>query len=261
MIDSHAHLNDAQFKDKIDSTIQNAMEVGVKEIMVPGWDVNSSIDAIKIAETHKGIIASVGIHPENIEGITPYEVTKLVPFIQNPKVKAIGEIGLDYHWRSDNKESQKIFLLKQLDLARLNHLPVIIHERDATEDFLNIIRDYIHTYGKSPNIGIMHSFSGSKETMKELIEYGFYISFSGPVTFKNAKNLKECAILCPLNRILSETDSPYLSPIPHRGEMNEPKNVIFVLDEIANLKGIDSQELEEIITENYHNVFNLKEDL
>lgn len=257
MIDSHCHLNDQAFSINLEKVISDAFGNDVNTILVPGWNVTSSIDAIKIASIHKGIYAAVGIHPENLDGDIKQNLLEIANLAESKKVIAIGEVGLDYHYGKDNAMLQKEYLVGQLELAKKLNLPVIIHMRDATEDFLELIKTYISKSGKRPNIGIMHSYSGSVETMKTLLDLGFYISFSGPVTYKNARSQKECALVCPLDKILVETDSPYLPPVPHRGEINEPKNVGYVIDEIASIKRITKEELVEATTRNFNNLFNL----
>ena len=156
---------------------------------------------------------------------------------------------------------QKEFFIKQIELAYELNLPFVVHMRDATEDILNILKSTIKRLGKRENMGIIHSYSGSTETMNELIKLGFLISFSGPVTFKNAKIQKECASLCPLDKLLVETDSPYLSPEPFRGKMNEPKNTYYTLKYISELKGIDIKVLEDATSSNFNKLFHLEENL
>ncbi len=258
MIDSHAHLNDEAFIDNLDEVLLDARKSGIKTIICPGWDLESSVKAIKIAEREDDVFASIGIHPENVKDAKDEDLLKIEELSSNKKVVAIGEIGLDYHYGKDTIELQKEYLLKQLALSSKKNLPVIIHLREATEDFLNIIKEHSEKTGKHEKIGVMHCYSGSTETMKILLDLGFYISFGGPVTFKNAKTVKEAALLCPLDRLLIETDSPYLAPHPLRGRVNTPKNVSLVLKEIAKIKGIDEKIIEENVEKNLYFLFNIK---
>jgi len=259
LIDSHSHLNDSCFDNEIEKIIKNMKEMNVDKVLVPAWDINSSLKTVELIKNNDELYGAVGIHPENIDGLKIEDISKIKDLAMNKKIIAIGEIGLDYHYTSENKELQKNFLIKQLDLSYEMNLPVLIHMRDATEDFMILIKDYIKRKGMRDNIGIMHSFSGSVETMNELIKLGFYISFSGPVTFKNARVQKECAMACRNDRILIETDAPYLTPHPYRGLRNEPKNVYYVLEEISKLKNISIDELSKDIRENFKKLFNLEE--
>ena len=229
IIDSHAHLNDKALINDINSIIKNMDDNGVSKVLIPGWDIESSIDAIKLSTSYDKFYAAIGIHPENIDGLTLDDINKLKELAKNDKVIAIGEIGLDYHWTKETIKEQKEFFKAQLDLSLELNLPVVIHMRDCTEDLLSIVKEFKNEHNLDSIKGIMHSFSGSVETMNEFLKLGFYISFSGPVTFKNARQQKECASLCPIDRILVETDSPYLTPEPHRVKRNEPANVFYVL--------------------------------
>lgn len=258
IIDSHAHLNDEKLINEFDDVVLRMLDNNVKIALIPGWNIESSTDAVKLSNKSNYCFAAVGIHPENIDGLTLDDIEKIEELAKDKKVIAIGECGLDYHWRTDNKEEQKKFLNAQLVLANKLNLPIIIHSRDCTEDILKILKEHVSKYGKRANLGVFHSFSGSTETMKEVLKLGFYVSFSGPVTFKNAPLQKEAAKMCPLDKILTETDSPYMTPVPFRGERNEPKNVKYVLETIAELKEMDAQELENIVENNFNKLFNLE---
>ena len=258
LIDSHSHLNDEKLINDIDNVLLNMKEYNVDRVLIPGYNLSSSLDALKLAKTHEEFYAAVGIHPENIHEDTISVLGEIEKLLNNERVIAVGEVGLDYHYRDDDKEMQKEYFKRQLDLAFDYNLPVIIHMRDSTSDTLSVIKEHINNRGKRENIGIMHSFSGSVETMNEFLKLGFYISFSGPVTFKNARVNKECAIMCPLDRILVETDAPYLTPEPFRGKRNEPAYVFYTLEEIAKLKGIKSADLAYNIRCNFHRLFNIR---
>ena len=255
MIDSHAHLNDNGFISDFKEVIKRAKENGVKTILIPGWDIPSSINAISIANEFEGVYAAIGIHPENLDNLEPNYLLVLEELAKSPKVVAIGEIGLDYHYTKENVDKQIEVFKAQLHLARKLILPVVIHSRDCTSDMLHTLKEFVKEVGFNERIGVMHSYSGSKETMTEFLKLGLYISFSGPVTYKNAPINKENATLCPLDKILVETDSPYLTPMPNRGKRNEPSYVIYTAQEIANLKGIDIEELDKITTNNFNNLF------
>lgn len=257
MIDSHAHLNDEAFLNDYKEVIENAMNEGLCGLIIPGWDIPSSIRAIEIASLFDNVYAAIGIHPENLDGYELKDIQKIKELASNPKVKCIGEIGLDYHWTKETMEKQKEFLKAQLHLAYELHLPVEIHLRDATEDFMYIIKEFWINHGKEPILGIMHSYSGSVETMKELLKMGLYISLSGPVTFKNARINKEVAKAVPLDRLLTETDSPYLTPSPYRGKRNEPRYVRMTLNEIASLKDEDVMVVEKITEDNFKKIFSI----
>ena len=254
MIDSHAHLNDDKLYENYIDIINRAKDAGVTKIVIPGWNLESSKLALKIAKEIDGVYAAVGIQPENVLESSFSDLDEFRVLAKDPKVVAIGEIGLDYHYTTETKELEKEFFLKQLLLAEELNLPVEVHLRDATGDFMNIMRDFIKHHKVTV---IMHSFSESKEIMEELVRYGFYISLSGPVTFKNARVQKEVAEAVPVNLLLTETDSPYMAPVPLRGTINEPKNIPYILEEIASLKGMDKKELEKIIDNNFNRVFNL----
>lgn len=260
MVDSHAHINDEILYSRYDEVIKDAKEAGVNRIIIPGWDIESSIKAIEIASHYDFVFAAVGIHPENIDNLSLDDINKIKELAKNKNVVCIGEIGMDYHYTKENSELQKEFFIKQLELAEELNLPVEIHLRDCAGDFMNLIRDYIKKHGKRENIGVMHSYSESVEIMEELISYGFYISLSGPVTFKNARVQKEVGTKVRLDRLLTETDSPYLSPHPLRGTINEPKNIPLIVDEISSLKGLEKTIIEKAIEDNFNKVFNIKGD-
>lgn len=255
MIDSHAHLNDEKIINDIDSIITRAKEVNCTNIMVPGWDIISSKAAIDLSKRFDEIIAAVGIHPENIDGLSIDDIKIIKEISKFDKVKAIGEIGLDYYWRKDNKDIQKKFFEKQIELSYELNLPIIIHSRDSIQDVYDILYSLYKRFGKRENPGVLHSYSGSKEMMMSFLNLGYYISFSGPVTYKNASSIKECALHCPLDRILVETDSPYLPPVPLRGTINEPKNTLYILEEISRIKGISIEELEKHTVSNFKRLF------
>lgn len=245
IFDTHCHLYDEQFSLDVGEVIKNAKENNVIRMLVLGDDLINSKKAIKLASNYEEIIAAVGIFPTACYDLdlneTLSNLKELV--LNNKKVKCIGEIGLDYYWEKDEvlKEKQRVFFKAQLNLATELNLPVSIHARDSIEDVYLILKDNMPKNG-----AIMHCFSSSKEMMQKFVDLGCYISLGGPVTFKNAKTPKDVARSVPLDRLLIETDSPYLTPHPYRGQRNEPKYIVNTLKEIAFIKEISQDELAEI---------------
>ena len=253
LIDTHCHLNDEQLYQNIDEVISRALQTGIEKMVVIGWDKASSELAVKIAEQYPFIYACVGIHPENLEGVDDKVLEETLNLYKHPKVVGIGEIGLDYHWEKDpaKREIQKEFFIKQIEYANKVGLPISVHNREAFQDTLNILKEH------KPVGGVMHCYAGSVENIQEIINLNMYIGLGGPVTFKNAKTPKEVATEVPLERLVLETDSPYLSPHPLRGTVNEPSNIILVADEIANLKNMSKKHLLEVVYDNSCKLFNL----
>ena len=254
IIDTHCHLNDeALFKD-LDNVISRAKQAGVDKMVVIGWDEASSKLAIQIAEQYDFIYAVIGFHPENIFDITDEDLYRTLELYKNPKVVGIGEIGLDYHWTKepDKRELQRQFFIKQIDFANKVGLPISIHSREAFNDTLQILKEHQPKYG-----GVMHCYSGSVENIDDIINLNLYIGLDGPVTFTNAKTPKEVAIEVPLERLVVETDCPYLSPHPLRGTVNEPANISLVVDEIANLRQMSKKHLLDVLYQNSCNLFKL----
>lgn len=235
-LDSHCHINDDDLYPIRNEVISRAREAGVGHILVIGWDVESSKKAISIAHEFEDVYAAVGIHPENLEGINEQSLLEIEELAKDEKVVAIGEIGLDYHWFKDPKdhENQKTWFVKQIELANKLHLPISIHAREAIGDLLDILKN--HPLERS---GVLHCYSGSPESLKEFAKLGFYFGFDGPITYKNAKEPKESVIACPIDKILTETDSPYLPPVPHRGERNESSYIPLILAQMAALKEVE----------------------
>ena len=254
--DSHTHLNAKQLLDSLDNVLARAHKVGIVKMIVPSYDLPSVYNAISLSKQNTGIYAAIGIHPTDAKN---YDVSILETLkelvINNQEVKAIGEIGLDYYW--DKSEDQRLFqqemFIRQIELANSLSLPVIIHMRDASEDTLKIIREHLPKFGF-----VMHCFSGSKELMFALIELGAFISFGGPVTFTNAVTPKECVGLVPLNRLLIETDAPYLAPHPLRGKLNEPSNLVLINKQIALLRNMSEEELATITFNNACDFFHVE---
>ncbi|OZM55857.1 hydrolase TatD [Lottiidibacillus patelloidae] len=253
LFDTHAHINALQFEEDREQVIQRALDEGVENIVVVGFD-NETIDgAMELAEKYPFIYAAVGWHPVDAIDMTEEDLKRIELLAAHPKVVAIGEMGLDYHWDKSPKEVQKEVFRKQIQLAKKVNLPIIIHNRDATNDVVTILEEE----NAAEVGGIMHCYSGSLETAEQCMKMNFYISFGGPVTFKNAKQPKEVAKKIPLEKILIETDCPYLSPHPYRGKRNEPSYVKYIAEQIALLKEISYDELAEHTTANAKRLFQL----
>ncbi len=251
LIDTHCHLNSKEYESHEQEYYQKALNAGVNMFFVVAWDITSSELAINWAENYNNVYAIVGIHPCDIDGVDLHNLERL---LTHPRVVALGEIGLDYHWVKDEtqREKQRQYFIEQIDLANKYHLPISIHSRDAIQDTLDILKTH------KPECGfVMHCFSGSKEMMNEFLKLGGYISFGGPVTFKNAVTAKECACLVPFERLLIETDCPYLTPHPFRGQQNDPSYLPLVAKEITALRNINQEELENQLEENTKRFFRL----
>jgi len=252
LVDTHAHLQWASFDKDREDVIRRARKVNVKYIVNIGFDLDGSKEAIELAEKHEGLYATVGIHPHNASQLNENILDKLRKLSENPKVVAIGETGLDYYRNLSPKEAQKKAFEAQLFLAEELGLPVVIHDREAHADTLEILSKF-----KGKINGIMHCFSGSREMAEQCIKSDFYISFAGPVTFPSSYKLHETAKGIDLNKILLETDSPWLAPQEMLGKRNEPAFVLFTAKKIAMLKGISVDELAEATTENAKEIFQL----
>lgn len=246
LIDTHAHLDDEIFDDDRDEVIKRANESGISTIINIGYNKETIQSTLELVDRYKFIYGAIGWHPNNAHEMKEEDLVWIEELSKHPKILAIGEIGLDYYWDFAPKDVQQEIFRKQIQLAKRVKLPIIIHDRDAHHNVCQILNEE----GAIEIGGIMHSFSGSLEMAKECIEMGFYISFSGPVTFKNAKKPKEVASQIPLDRILVETDSPYLTPEPYRGKRNESTYVRYVAAKIAELRGMDAEEIEKITTKN-----------
>lgn len=252
-IDTHVHLNADQYEVDLQEVIDRALEANVKKMVVIGFDRITIERAMKLVEEYSFIYAVVGWHPVDAIDCTEEDLRWIEELAAHEKVVGIGEMGLDYHWDKSPKDIQQEVFRKQIRLAQKVKLPIIIHNRDATEDVIRILQEE-EAYLTG---GIMHCFGGSVETAKQCIDMNFMISLGGPVTFKNAKKPKEVAAEIPLEYLLIETDAPYLAPHPHRGKRNEPALVPLVAEEIARLKGISIEEVAEATTKNAERFFNL----
>ena len=257
LFDSHAHCDDerfaAEYEGGSDKMICDCFDSGVSNIVNIGTCLENSRASIELAHKYEGMYASCGIHPsdvlsyENVDDV----ILELEKLLSDEKAVALGEIGLDYHYENIPKEPQILYFEKQMELAKKLDIPVIIHDREAHGDCLEIIK-------KFPSVkGVFHSFSGSPEMATELVKLGWYISFSGTVTFKNARVPKEACKVVPEDRLLIETDSPYLCPTPHRGELNRPSYVFFTCEEIARQRETSTEHIAEITYQNAKRLFNI----
>lgn len=253
LFDTHAHLYDKAFDRDRDQLIP-ALFKSLDYIVIPSEDLETSRKAVALAETYDPLYAAVGIHPQVTKDASEEILREIGDLaLSHPKVKAIGEIGLDYYYLYTDKEIQKEWFARQIELAKDLNLPFLIHDREAHGDTLSILKEH-----KSPAMrGILHCFSGSLETAKELIRLGFYISFAGPVVFPRSIRLKEVAAALPLERILIETDSPYLTPPPNRGKRNNPSNVYYVAEELARLKKLPVEEIISRTRENAIRIYDI----
>ena len=254
LIDSHAHIDDQKFNEDREAVLENARAAGIEIIINPGADEASSYRAVEMSEKYPMVYATVGIHPHDAKDYEPQKHDALLrDWAKKDKVVAIGEIGLDYHYDYSPRDVQQDVFIRQLIIAKAVKLPIVIHNRESMEDMVRILKAYFAPeYG-----GIMHSYSGSVEMAKVFLDMGFYLSISGPLTFSNARKLPEVVAMMPLDRLLVETDSPYLTPTPHRGKRNEPAYVRLVAAEIARIRGISLEEIAEITTENAKRVFGI----
>ena len=254
LFDTHVHLNADQFIEDREETINRALEAGVTKMVVVGFDEETIRLAIEIAETYDFIYAAVGWHPVDAIDYKESHLEWLEELTKHEKVVALGEMGLDYYWDTSPKDIQADVFRKQIHLAKKVNMPIIIHNREATADIIKILQEE----NAAEVGGIMHCYSATREELQACLEMNFYISLAGAVTFKNAKEVKEVAKVVPLDRLLIETDAPYLAPHPYRGKRNEPAYVKLVAEEIARLREMSLEDVSRITTENALKIFRLK---
>ena len=250
--DTHAHYDDAAFDADRDAVLSALPARGIALALDPGCDLASSRTAVALAERYDFLWAAVGIHPENCAGLPDDALEQIRALARHPRAVAIGEIGLDYHWEENPPRAlqQEVFR-RQLALAEELDLPVIVHDRDAHGDSLALVREF-------PRVrGVFHCFSGSPETAEELLRRGWYLGFDGPVTYKNARRAAEVAAVTPADRILLETDSPYLAPVPHRGCRNDSANLPCIAEKLAEWRGVPAAELAEQALQNGKRLFGI----
>ena len=250
--DSHAHLGEDCFAQDFVHIVENIRTAGVSGMMEIGFDGPSSYHAVELADRYDWIWAAVGSHPDDAAQVDEARIEEYRALCEDPRVKAIGEIGLDYYWDNEPREVQKKWFIRQLELARELDLPVLIHSREAAADTMEIMKE--HAKGLS---GVIHCYSYSKEMAQEYIKMGFYIGVGGVVTFKNAKKLKEVVENIPLTSIVLETDCPYMAPEPNRGKRNNSAYIRYVAEKIAELKGITYEEVVEQTEKNARDMYRL----
>lgn len=246
IFESHAHYEDKRFDEDRKELLDRFREKGIAKVVNVGSGIETSKQSIALAKEYDFVYASVGVHPENAMELEKENFDVLKTLLQEEKVVAVGEIGLDYYWDEPEREIQKKWFEKQIELAKEVQKPIIVHSRDAAQDTLQILKDF----GGSEVGGVIHCFSYGKEIARTCMDMGFYIGIGGVVTFKNAKKLKEVAEYVPLDRILLETDCPYMAPEPHRGKRNSSLYIPHIAEKIAEIKGITP---EEVIEKTYEN--------
>jgi TatD DNase family protein len=255
LIDTHAHIDMliSEYSQTLDSVLTDMREYGVKKAIIPSVEVKTLRSVVNIANSNKNIYGMVGIFPTEAKTYSDeieYDLKTIAE--NNTKIVAVGEIGLDYYWDKSFVDLQKEVFIKQIKLANELNLPIVVHDREAHKDCFDIIKEY----NKTSSV-LFHCFSGSVEFMKECVKEGWYIAIGGVVTFKNAVKIKEVATEVPIEKLVLETDSPYLTPVPYRGKMNKPAYVRFVAEEIANLRNMSVNELINITTENAERFFGI----
>ncbi|HOR18195.1 MAG TPA: TatD family hydrolase [Bacilli bacterium] len=253
IIDTHMHIFDDCYQGILDEVIAAAKANNVGMMIAVGYDYKSSLKAIELAEKYDSIYASVGLHPSEVAKETDKNLTWLLSLIPKKKVIAIGEIGLDYYWDKSHKELQQELFIKQVLIAKANNLPIIVHNRDATQDCFTILKQNLVP-------GVMHCYSSSVEMAREFTKLGYYLGIGGVVTFKNSKEIKRVVKEIDIKYLLSETDSPYLAPEPYRGKMNQPAYTKYIVEEIAKIKEEDSVIIEKALADNAQRLFKFQEE-
>lgn len=249
IFDTHAHYWRADFGDELDAVLERLPSQGVERVLAIGCDIPTSVEEIALAERYDYIYAAVGFHPENAAELPDDWESKLTELLKRDKVMAVGEIGLDYHYPDGApKEVQREVFIRQLEIAGGLGLPVVMHSRDASGDTLEILKEY------KPR-GVLHCFSGSAETAREVVKLGMYVGFTGVLTFKNSKKAWAACAEVPIERLLLETDCPYMAPVPHRGERCDSSMIKFTAAKMAEIRGIDTEEMIEIARENGERLF------
>jgi len=249
MIDFHAHLDDEKILPFLDEIIKRAKDTGVSLIISPSVNLDSALKIIEISKKFENVLPMIGIHPSEIDNFKDEDFNYLEDFIKKEKIIGIGEIGLDYTYKTDKNKQKEIFE-KQFQLAEKYKLPVVLHIRETFNNVFEILKNF-------KVIPIWHSCTGNLEEVEKFLEIGGFISFSGIITFKNASRLREIVKIVPLERIFLETDSPYLTPEPYRGKINEPAYIKFVYQKVAEIKNIEIEKVSNIIRNNFENLFKI----
>ncbi len=253
IFDTHAHYDSGAFNADRFDILASMPEKNVGLIVDPGCDLESSRAAIALAEKYSFVYAAVGWHPEDMDKLTDEGFDETIKLMHHPKCVAVGEIGLDYYWDAEHKDEQKALFIRQIELALELDKPVIVHDREAHGDSFDIVCRY-------PTLrGVFHCYSGSAEMAAELLKRGWYLGFDGPITYKNARKALEVLQMCPLERMVIETDSPYLTPVPNRGKRNDSSNLKYVIDKIAEVKGVSASEIECATFENGKKLFGMED--
>ena len=253
IFDTHAHYDDEAFDEDRDALLSAVKDAGVEYIVNIGASMASSQRSIALAEKYPFVYAAVGVHPDEVGELSEEKITLLRTWSQHPKVKAIGEIGLDYYWDKENHDLQKHWFLRQMELAHEEKLPIIVHSREAAKDTLDMV-----IAAKSLELkGVIHCYSYSVEQAREYLNMGYYLGIGGVLTFKNAKKLKEVAEYAPLSRIVLETDCPYLAPVPYRGKRNDSSKIAYVAEELAAIKQVTAEEVIRITNENGRKLYDI----
>jgi TatD DNase family protein len=260
LVDTHAHLDFSQFDEDRELVLERAADEGVSCVVTVGFDLESSRQAVALADGHTNVKACVGVHPHDASTVTPEAMRDLKELSEDRQVVAIGEIGLDYYRDRSPRSTQRKVLREQLELAAEAGKPVVIHDREAHDDIMGMLREWSETVTASngklrPPLGVVHCFSGDQAMADELFELGFLISVAGPVTFNNARRLQDLVRRLPLDKLLVETDCPFLSPHPHRGQRNEPARVRLVASRVAEIRKVPLDEVARATTENARRLF------
>lgn len=250
IVDGHCHYDDSWFDEDREELLSSLPDYGVELVVSNAVDIKSALVNMSYAEKYPHVYFTAGFHPENLENIPENYLDKVAEILKHPKCVALGEIGLDYHWDIPRDLQKRVFE-EQLALSKELDVPVVIHDREAHGDTMDLLRKY------KPK-GLMHCFSGSVELMREVMRLGMSISLGGVVTFKNARHSVDCAREVPLDRLILETDSPYLSPVPNRGKRNDSRNIAYIAEKIAEIRGMDTQELLNITFENVKKLYEIE---
>ena len=255
LIDSHAHIQGKEYCGEIEGVIGRARVAGVETIIAVGGagDMSSNTEAIHLAESFANIYATVGMHPHDAKDVGEEELRRLRGLTRHAKVIAVGETGLDYYYNHSPHDVQRRVFVHFIHMARDTGLPIVVHERDATPEAVELLR----REGGGKLTGVIHCFTGNYEAARAYLDLGFYLSFTGIITFKNAEPLRQVVSQLPLDRMFVETDSPYLTPVPHRGKRNEPAFARFVAETLAAIKGTSVEEIAEATTRNVQNLFKI----